>query len=452
MSSTPSSSFLNKAALFFDFQRLHTDWRTEILAGFTTFITMAYILVVNPAILSDAIFLNEPGDLFGELAIATALAAALASAIMGFYANLPFGLAPGMGINAYFTFAVVIGLGVDWRAALGAVFIEGLIFIVLTVTKVRSQIIAIIPDCIKHATTAGIGLFIAYIALQGAGLIVSNDATVTGLGDLQTGQSAIALLGLAVTAALIARRVTGALLWGILATALFAWGFGIAELPAGISQFPSFPADLLGQSFVGLGMLGQIGFLNAASIIFVLLFVDLFDTIGTLSGLGAKAGYIDDDGRFPGSEKAMMADAVGTTAGAILGTSTVTTYVESAAGIAEGGRSGLTAVVVAALFLVSLLFIPLLAGIPGFASAPALIIVGSLMISGVRYINWDDPAEAIASFLTILIMPLSFSIAEGIAMGLIAYPLIKLFQGKARDVSWGLWVLAAVFVLRYAFA
>ena len=451
MNSAPSS-FPQKAARFFEFQRLHTSWRTEILAGVTTFITMAYILVVNPAILSDAIFLNQPGDLFGELAIATALAATIATAIMGFYAKLPFALAPGMGLNAYFTFSVVLGLGVDWRAALGAVFIEGLIFIVLTVTKVRSQIIAVIPDCIKHATTAGIGLFIAYIALQGSGLIVSNEATVSGLGNFQTGQSAVVLLGLIITAALVARRITGALLIGILATAVFAWVFGIAELPEGIAAFPAFPADLFGQAFTGLGMLGQVGLLEAANIVFVLLFVDLFDTIGTLSGLGAKSGYIDESGRFPGSEKAMMADAVGTTAGAVLGTSTVTTYIESASGIAEGGRSGFTAVVVAALFALSMLFTPLLAGIPGFASAPALIIVGSLMVSGVRFINWDDPAEAIASFLTIVIMPLSFSIAEGIAMGLIAYPIIKLFQGKGRDVSWGLWILAAVFMARYAFS
>lgn len=448
---TSNLSLPQKVAHYFDFQRLRTNWRIELLAGFTTFITMAYILVVNPAILSNAIFLNESGDLFGELAIATALAAALATAIMGFYAKLPFGLAPGMGINAYFTFAVVLGLGVDWRAALGAVFIEGLIFIALTVTKVRSQIITTIPDCLKHATTAGIGLFIAYIALQGSGLIVSNDATLTGLGELVAGQSAVVLLGLVITAALVAKRVAGALLWGILATAIFAWAFGLAPLPEGVIAPPSFPASLFGQAFTGLGMLGDRGLLEAASIVFVLLFVDLFDTVGTLAGLGAKSGYIDEQGRFPGGEKAMMADAVGTTAGAVMGTSTVTTYIESAAGISEGGRSGLTAVVVALLFLVSILFTPLLAGIPSFASAPALIIVGSLMIGGVKFVNWDDPAEAIASFLTIIIMPLSFSIAEGIAMGLIAYPLIRLFQGRGREVSIGLWILAAVFIARYVF-
>ncbi|MGC1307672.1 MAG: NCS2 family permease [Phormidesmis sp.] len=449
MNDAPSPGFHQKVAKFFDFEGLGTNWRTETIAGVTTFVTMAYILVVNPGILSDAIYLEAPGDLFGELAIATALPAAIATAIMGFYARLPFGLAPGMGLNAYFTFTVVLGLGIDWRAALGAVFIEGLIFIGLTVTNVRSRIITLIPDCIKHATTAGIGLFIAYIALQGSGLIVADEATLTGLGDFHLGGSAIALLGLGVTAALMARRITGALLWGILATALFAWGFGITPLPAGIIAIPALPVDLFGQAFVGLGSLWRVNLLDAASIIFVLLFVDLFDSIGTLAGLGSRAGYIDKSGRFPGAEKALMADAVGTTAGAVLGTSTVTTYVESASGISEGGRSGFTAIVVSLLFALSSLFIPLLAGIPSVASAPALIVVGSLMIGGVRNIKWDDPAEALPSFLTIAIMPLSFSIAEGIAMGLIAYPLVKLFQGKGGEISWGLWVLAAIFVVRY---
>ncbi|MEL6160402.1 MAG: NCS2 family permease [Cyanobacteria bacterium J06623_5] len=452
MDGAPSDSLPQKIADYFEFQRLHTSWRTEILAGVTTFVTMAYILVVNPGILSNAIYLETSGDLFDELVIATALSAAIATTIMGLYAKLPFGLAPGMGLNAFFTFAVVLGIGVDWRAALGAVFIEGLIFILLTVTNVRSQIIAAIPDCIKHATTGGIGLFIAYIALQNAGLIVTNEATLTGLGDFQTGKSAIALLGILITAALIARRVTGALLWGILATALFAWGFGVADWPTGLIATPSWPADLFGQAFSGLSALWRLNLWDAANIVFVLLFVDLFDTVGTLAGLGSRAGYIDESGRFPGSEKAMMADAVGTTAGAVLGTSTVTTYIESAAGISEGGRSGATAVVIALLFVASTFFIPLLAGIPDFASAPALIIVGSLMLAGIRYINWDDPAEAISSFLTLLVMPLSFSIAEGLAAGLVTYPLIKLCQGKAGQVSWVAWVLAAIFIAKYIFS
>ncbi len=438
-------------ANFFNFDGLSTDLRTEVLAGVTTFVTMAYILIVNPGILSEAVFLNESGDLFGELAMATAISAAIATLIMGLYAKLPFVLAPGMGINAYFAFTVVLGLGIDWRVALAAVFIEGIIFILLTVTNVRSKIVEAIPEAVKHATTAGIGMFIAYIALKSAGIIVASEATFTTLGDLRSPQTAVSLLGLAITAALFARRVTGALLWGIIATALFAWLFGVAPWPEGVIGIPRAPVDLFGQAFVGLGELFRINFWEMVSIIFVFLFVDLFDTIGTLTGLGAKAGYIDEDGKFPGVEKAFMADAVGTTAGSILGTSTVTTYIESASGIFEGGRSGFTAVVAAGLFIVSILFIPFFAGIPAFATAPALIIVGVLMMSGTRLVDWDDPASAIAAFLTIIVMVLSYSIAEGLAMGLIAYPVVKAFQGRASETSLGMWILAAVFILRYVF-
>jgi AGZA family xanthine/uracil permease-like MFS transporter len=436
---------------FFKFDELKTDLRTEVLAGATTFVTMAYILIVNPGILSQAVFLNQPEDLFGELAMATAISAAIATLIMGLYAKLPFVLAPGMGINAYFAFTVVLGLGIDWRVALAAVFIEGIIFIVLTVTNVRSKIVEAIPDAVKHATTAGIGMFIAYIALKSAGIIVASEATFTTLGDLRSPQTAVSLLGLAVTAALFARRITGALLWGILATAIFAWLFGVAPWPQGIVGIPQAPVDLFGQAFVGLGELFRINFWEMVSIIFVFLFVDLFDTIGTLTGLGSKAGYIDENGKFPGVEKAFMADAVGTTAGAVLGTSTVTTYIESASGIFEGGRSGFTAVVAAGLFILSILFIPFFAGIPAFATAPALIIVGVLMMSGTRMVDWDDPASAIAAFLTIIVMVLSYSIAEGLAMGLIAYPVVKAFQGKTSETRIGMWILAAIFILRYVF-
>jgi AGZA family xanthine/uracil permease-like MFS transporter len=438
-------------ANFFNFDELRTDLRTEVLAGATTFVTMAYILIVNPGILSEAVFLTESGDLFGELAMATAISAAIATLIMGLYAKLPFVLAPGMGINAYFAFTVVLGLGIDWRVALAAVFIEGIIFILLTVTNVRSKIVESIPEAVKHATTAGIGMFIAYIALKSAGIIVASEATFTTLGDLRSPQTAVSLLGLAITAALFARRVTGALLWGIIATALFAWLFGVAPWPEGVIGIPQAPVDLFGQAFVGLGELFRINFWEMVSIIFVFLFVDLFDTIGTLTGLGAKAGYIKEDGKFPGVEKAFMADAVGTTAGAVLGTSTVTTYIESASGIFEGGRSGFTAVVAAGLFILSILFIPFFAGIPAFATAPALIIVGVLMMSGTRLVDWDDPASAIAAFLTIIVMVLSYSIAEGLAMGLIAYPVVKAFQGKASETSLGMWILAAIFILRYVF-
>jgi AGZA family xanthine/uracil permease-like MFS transporter len=443
--------FTGKVASFFDFSTLRTDFSTEVLAGVTTFVTMAYILIVNPGILSNAVFLNESGDLFGELVMATGISAALATLVMAFYAKLPFVLAPGMGINAYFAFTVVLGLGIDWRVALAAVFIEGLIFIVLTVTNLRSAIVAAIPEAVKHATTAGIGLFIAYIGLKGAGIIVGSEATLTTLGSLQAPPAAMTLLGLAITAALFARRVPGALLWGIVGTALLAWILGVSPWPSGLMAIPQPPVDLFGQAFVGLGTLFQINFWEVIGIIFVFLFVDLFDTIGTLTGLGAKAGYIKEDGSFPGVEKAFMADAVGTTAGAVLGTSTVTTYIESASGISEGGRSGFTAVVAASLFLLSLLFIPLFEGIPPFATSPALIIVGVLMMSGASKIEWEDPAEAIAGFLTIIMMPLAYSIAEGLAMGLIAYPIVKAFQGRTSETTIGMWILAAVFVLRYIF-
>jgi len=449
--SPPGTGLWGKVAEFFEFETHRTNFRTETLAGLTSFVTMAYILIVNPAILSNAIFLNESGDLFGELVVATGLSAALATLVMALYAKMPFLLAPGMGINAYFAFTVVLGLGIDWRVALAAVLIEGIIFILMTITNVRGQIVEAIPDAVKHATTAGIGLFIAYIALKSAGIIVPSDATFTTLGSLRSPQTAVAMLGLAITAGLFARRVTGALLWGILGTSILAWIFGIAPWPTGFMAIPQPPVDLVGQAFVGLGELFRINFWEMVSIIFVFLFVDLFDTIGTLTGLGSKAGYIDAEGKFPGVEKAFMADAVGTTAGAILGTSTVTTYIESASGIMEGGRSGFTALVAAILFTASVLFIPLLQGIPAFATAPALIIVGVLMMSAASQINWDEPADAIAAFLTILIMPLSFSIAEGLAMGLIAYPLIKAFQGKVNQTTIGMWILASIFLLRYIF-
>ncbi|MEO1519200.1 MAG: NCS2 family permease [Cyanobacteria bacterium J06633_2] len=445
----PSPKSGGAIARFFGFEELQTTMRTEILAGVTTFVTMAYILAVNPGILSNAIFLQESGDLFGELVMATALSATLATFVMGLYAKLPFALAPGMGINAYFAFAVVLGIGVDWRIALAAVFVEGIIFILLTISNLRSKIVAAIPGCIQHSTSAGIGLFIAYIALKNAGIIVADDNTFTTLGNLHDAPVLVAAIGILITAAFVARRITGALLWGILATALLAWIVGAAPWPQGVVGVPPLPVDLFGQAFVGLGTILSTNIWQLFGIVFVMLFVDLFDTIGTLTGLGVKAGYIDQKGQFPGVEKAFMADAVGTTAGAVLGTSTVTTYIESAAGISEGGRSGFTAVVAAILFALSILFIPLLAGIPAFATSPALLIVGVLMMTGISNIRWDDPAESIPSFLTILIMPLSFSIAEGLAMGLITFPLIKAFQGKSHETTVGMWILAVIFILRF---
>lgn len=442
-------------ARFFDFAGLKTDLKTEVIAGTTTFITMAYILVVNPDILSNAIFLQESGDLFGELVVATGISAAIATLIMGIVAKYPIALAPGMGLNAFFAFSVVLGLGIDWRVALAAVFIEGLLFIILTLTNLRAAIIAAVPECLKRATAAGIGLFIAYIALSGnpdfggAGIIVASEATTTTLGNLGRPETLMAIVGILITAAFVARRVKGALLWGILASALLGWLLGISPWPSGIVGLPLWPADLIGQAFVGMGQIATAGLANFLVIMFVFLFVDLFDTIGTLSGIGVQAGYIAEDGTLPRANQALMADAVGTTAGAFLGTSTVTSYIESASGITEGGRSGFTAVVTAGCFLLSIFFIPLLSAIPGYATASALVIVGVLMMGSVAGIRWSDPAESIPSFLTILLMPLTYSIAEGLAVGFIAYPLIKAFQGKAQEISWVVWAIAAIFVLRF---
>ena len=437
---------------FFEFDRLGTNFRTEVLAGVTTFVTMAYILAVNPDILSNAIFLQESGDLFGELVFATAISSAIATLIMGLYAKYPFALAPGMGINAYFAFSVVLGLGIDWRVALAAVFIEGLIFIGMSLTKMRSRIVAAIPDCLKHATAAGIGLFIAYIGLtSNSGIIVTDESTTTTLGNLGDANTLMAIAGILITSAFVARRIKGALLIGIFATALLGWILGVAPFPEGIVGFPDFPVNIAGQAFVGLGQVLNNNIWNLLAILFVFLFVDTFDTVGTLTGVGVKAGFVDDEGELPRASQAFMADAVGTTAGAALGTSTVATFIESASGVSEGGRSGFTAIVTSILFALAIFFTPLLTAIPPFATAPVLLIVGVLMTSSITEINWDDPAESIPSFLTILFIPLSFSIAEGLAVGFISYPILKAFQGKGHEIDIAVWILAAVFLLRFVF-
>lgn len=442
-------------ARFFKFAELQTNFRTETLAGVTTFMTMAYILVVNPLILSNAIFLQRSGDLFGQLVVATAISSAIATVVMGLLANYPLALAPGMGLNAFFAFSVVLALKIDWRLALTAVFVEGLIFIALTLSNVRSEIIRAIPESLKRATAAGIGLFIAYIGLSGdpatggAGIIVADEVTKTSLGSFAQPQTLMAIFGILLTSAFMARRVKGALLWGVLATALLGWILGVSPWPQGVVGLPQWPGDLLGQALVGFSQLNNANLSNFVIVTFTFLFVDLFDTVGTLSGVGIQAGMINERGELPKASEALMADAVGTTAGALLGTSTVTTYIESAAGVAEGGKSGFTAMIVAGLFLLSILFTPLLAAVPGFATTPALVIVGVLMAGNAIAINWSDPAESIPSFLTILIMPLSYSIAEGLAVGFITYPLIKSFQGKFHETSIAVWILAGVFVLRF---
>ncbi|MCU0535318.1 MAG: NCS2 family permease [Hydrococcus sp. Prado102] len=436
-------------ARYFRFQENQTNFRTEILAGITTFLTMAYILAINPALLSNAIFLQQPQDLFRELVIATAISSAIATLIMGLNANYPFVLAPGMGLNAFFTFSVVKGLGIDWRLALTSVFIEGLIFIALTLTDIRRQLILAIPNCLKQATTAGIGFFITYIGFTNAEIIVASDATTTTLGNFKNPSTLMALLGIFITAAFFARRIKGALILGILTTALLAWILRISPFPEQIIGLPQFPSDLIGQALVGFSQFNLSKLWDFVAVTFVFLFVDIFDTIGTLSGVGMQAGYINEKGELPRANQALMADAIGTTIGALLGTSTVTTYIESAAGVSEGGRTGFTAVVIAILLTISTFFIPLIAAIPAFATVPALLIIGVLMTGNVRAIRWDDPAESIPSFLTIFMMPLSYSIAEGLAFGFITYPIIKSFQGKIAETTIMMWILAGIFTIRF---
>ena len=458
--SPPNPSYTGwqaKLANFFQFDFYKTNFKTEILAGVTTFMTMGYILVVNPIILSNAIFLEKSGDLFSQLAVATVIAAAVGTFCMAIFANYPFGLAPGMGTNAFFAFSVVLGLKIDWRLALSCVFIQGIIFIILTFTDIRRLLIEAIPASLKHATAGGIGMFIAYIGLSGnvatggAGLIVANEATKTAFGSLAQPNTLIAVIGLLITSAFVVRRVKGALLFGILATALLAWITSVAPPPKGVFALPEIPKDIFGQAIAGLVHLNAQNFVDWIAVLFVFLFVDIFDTIGTLTGVGMRAGYIGADGQLPRANKALMADAVATTVGPLFGTSSVTAYVESVAGVAEGGRTGFTSVVVAVLFVVALFFIPIIQAIPAFATTPTLVIVGAMMLAEVREIRWEDMAEAIPAFLTIFMIPLTYSIAEGLAFGFVSYPLIKTFQGKASEVPRGTWIIAGIFIARFIF-
>ncbi len=454
---TPKFRSTTSLAQFFRFEQLGTTYRTEILAGVTTFMTMGYILVVNPRILSNAIFLQQPGDLFNQLLFTTAITCAIATALMGLLSNYPFALAPAMGLNAFFAFSVVLGLKMNWRLALTSVLIESLIFTSLILSNIHIQIIKAIPASLKHATVAGIGLFIAYIGLSGvpeaptlgAGIIVASKETLTTIGSFKQPATLLSVFGLLLTATLVARRVKGAMLWGILATALLGWMLGIAPAPEKIIALPEWPHSLLGEAFTGFSYLTPKQIWNFVSVTFTFLFVTSFDTIGALTGLGQQAGYIDENGELPGASKSLLASAMGITFGAILGTSPSATYIESASGISAGGRSGFTSIVIAALFLLSVLFTPLFAAVPTFATAPALIMVGFLMMSSVQNINWNDPAEAIAAFLVILTMPLTYSIAEGLAIGFIIYPLIKASQGLAHKVNKSGYFLAAISMFHF---
>src|SRR5215470_11541988 len=423
---------------FFKLSENNTTIRTELAAGLTTFLTMAYIIFVNPQILSEA------GVPFSGALFATCLSAAVGSLMMGLIANYPFALAPGMGLNAYFTYTVVKTMGYDWRVALGAVFISGVVFLILTLARIRAMIVDAIPMTMKTAVAAGIGLFIAFIGLKNAGVIAAAPTTFVTLGHVTSKPTLLALGGLLVTAALMARGYKTAIIIGIFLVTAVAIPLNLTELK-GVIQMPD-----VGSTFMKLDVRGALK-LGAFDVIFIFLFVDLFDTIGSLMGLGRQAGYLTPEGKMPRVNRALFADAIATISGSLFGTSTVVTYIESATGVSEGGRTGLTSVTVAALFVLAMFFAPIAGAIPTIATAPALIIVGALMIRAVVSIKWEDMTEAIPAFLTLLAMPLTFSIANGLALGFIFYPLLKVLTGRRREVSLLVYVLAVLFVLRYAY-
>ncbi len=418
---------------FFKISERKSNVRTEIIAGITTFLTMAYILAVNPGILSAA------GMDFSRVFTATAIAAAVATLIMGLLANLPFALAPGMGLNAFLAFTVVLGMGKTWQFALSAVFVEGIIFIILTAFNVREAIVNSIPSNLKKAISVGIGLFIAFIGLQNAGIIVADGATLVHLNPAWTsGAGLVAMIGIVIISFLMAKGVKGAMLYGILLTTVVGIPFGVTAyaggtyLPAAPYFFPFEFAHMLSLDFV--------------VVCFTFLFVDMFDTVGTLIGCATKADMIQPDGSIPNCKEALFADAVGTTVGAILGTSTITTFVESSSGVVAGGRTGLTAVVVAILFAISLFLEPIFGSIPSAATSPALIIVGVLMITPVRDIDFDDITEAVPAFLCILMMVVTYSISDGIMFGILSFTTLKFVTGKFKDISAMTWIVTALFV------
>ena len=423
----------------FGFDRNVTRVRTEVLAGITTFLTMAYILAVNPNILSAT------GMDKGALFTTTVIASAFATLLMAFYAKLPFGLAPGMGLNAFFAYTVCLTLGYSWQFALTAVLLEGIIFILLTVTNLREKIVDALPVTLKNAIGAGIGLFIAFLGLQNAGIIVNNDATLISLGDITSGSALLGMIGLLITSVLLIRRVRGALLFGILLTTLIGIPMGLTKLDGIVSAPPSIEPIFFQFQWE------HIFTKEMVIVVFTFLFVDMFDTIGTLVGVTTKAGMVDKDGRIPRLKQAFLVDAIGTTVGAMLGTSTITTFVESASGVSEGGRTGLTAVTTAILFGLSLFLSPIFLAIPSFATAPALVIVGLYMLSNVTNINFTDMSEAIPAYVCIIAMPFFYSISEGISMGVISYVLLNVAAGKGKKVAPLMYVLAVLFVLKYIF-
>ena len=416
-----------------------SDFKTEVLAGLTTFLTMAYILIVNPLILGDA------GMDMGSVFMATAISSAVATFVMALVANLPIALAPGMGLNAFFAYTVVIGMGFSWQMALAAVFIEGLIFIALSALDVREAIVNAIPMNVKRAISVGIGLFIAFIGLKNAGIVVPYEATAVTLGDMSSSGPILAMIGLFVIGTLLALKVKGAILLGILATTVLGIPMGVTSLPSGSWLPPSLAPTFAQFDFSMLFTLDML------VVIATFLFIDIFDTAGTLIGVATKGNLLTEDGKVPRAKQALLADAIGTTVGALLGTSTVTSYIESASGMSEGGKTGLTSMTVGVLFVLSMFLAPLFLMVPAAATASALVAVGLFMAATITDIDFEDYTESIPAFMTIIMMPLTFSISEGIMFGVVTFVGLKLLTGKYKEVTKVAYVLAALFVLWFAF-
>ena len=430
---------MNMLKKLFGFDPARTTIRTEIIAGITTFLTMSYILAINPAMFSE---LDMPA---GAVFTSTALAAIIGTFVMAVWAKLPFGLAPGIGLNAFFVYTVCMGMGYSWQFALTAILIEGIIFILLTVTNLREAIVNAIPLSMRNAIGAGIGLFIAFIGLQNAGVIVDNGSTLVELGEITSGSALLAFIGLLITGFLYIKNVRGAMLIGILVTTVIGIPMGVTEFKGVLSS----PAPI-GDIFCKFEW-EHVFTLDMVVVVFTFLFIDMFDTVGTLVGVCTKAGLINEDGTVKKIKEAFMADAIATTAGAFLGTSTTTTYVESASGVAQGGRTGLTAFTIACCFAISLFFSPLFLSIPAAAIAPVLIMVGLMMLEPIIRIPFDDFTESLPAFICIIMMPLSYSISNGILIGMIAYVLINLICGMFRKLTPTMYILAALFILKYIF-
>ena len=460
----PESPAPKKGGLFdryFGISAAGSTLPREIRAGLTTFLAMSYIVFVNPDVLSNAIVIPGVDNVFTQLIMTTCLAAAIGSLAMGVIARYPFAQAPGMGLNAFFAFTVVIGMGYSWESALAAVFISGVLFVVLSVVGARRAIVQALPLTLKLAITAGIGAFLAFLGMKNAEIIVADEATFLALGDMRSAPVWLALLGLMLTAVLMKLKVTGAILWGILGTtavailtgaAVYSGDEGLVPFQGfgdGVLGLPMWPADLAFQlDFAGL-MNGESLVVGMVTVVLTFFVVDFFDATGTLTGLSQRAGYLDEEGNMPRAKTVFSMDGLAAITGALLGTSTTTAYVESAAGVEEGGRTGMTAVTTGVLFLAAMFFWPLIGAVPGAATAPALILVGALMMGGVKDVQWGDIGESLPAFLTVVAMPFTFSIANGVSLGIISYAVIKLFSGKAKQASWLLYLLAALLLARY---